>query len=229
MNHATTIPSVFVAGALTLAATASPARAEDAYIESDGSQFINTGYHVKPESRIELDFAFVDFASTAEYAQARLFDNDANNSKPSISASVYVSGEYSLAACIGDCDATYNFAGVWTVNSGEGTRGAYCDATKRTIVLDEFGKRIALKEDGEEVWFNDQSSARQFTPLLLFYPFTFLPFSLSAFPTRMMMERGPTSTSCWLSTRGSLPGSKISSGDGMPVLANTCQAMPSGS
>ena len=163
MNHATTILSVFVAGALTLAATTTTASAEDAYIESDGSQFINTGYHVKPESRIELDFAFVDFASTAEYAQARLFDNDANNSKPSISASVYVSGEYSLAACIGDCDATYSFAGIWTVNSGEGTRGAYCDATKRTIVLDEFGKRIALKEGGEEVWFNDQSSARQFT------------------------------------------------------------------
>ena len=163
MKHTTKIRAACAAAALALAATATTASAEDAYIESDGSQFINTGYHVKPESRIELDFAFGDFASTAEYAQARLFDNDANNSKPSISASVYVSGEYSLAACIGDCDATYSFAGVWTVNSGEGTRGAYCDATKRTIVLDEFGKRIALKEGGEEVWCNDQSSARQFT------------------------------------------------------------------
>lgn len=163
MKHTTKIRAACAAAALALAATATTASAEDAYIESDGSQFINTGYHVKPESRIELDFAFGDFASTAEYAQARLFDNDANNSKPSISASVYVSGEYSLAACIGDCDATHSFAGVWTVNSGSGTRGAYCDATKRTIVLDEFGKRIALKEGGEEVWFNDQSSARQFT------------------------------------------------------------------
>ena len=162
MKHTTKIRAACAAAALALAATATTASAEDAYIESDGSQFINTGYHVKPESRIELDFAFGDFASTAEYAQARLFDNDANNSKPSISASVYVSGEYSLAACIGDCDATHSFAGVWTVNSGSGTRGAYCDATKRTIVLDEFGKRIALKEGGEEVWFNDQSSARQF-------------------------------------------------------------------
>ena len=131
MKHTTKIRAACAAAALALAATATTASAEDAYIESDGSQFINTGYHVKPESRIELDFAFGDFASTAEYAQARLFDNDANNSKPSISASVYVSGEYSLAACIGDCDATHSFAGVWTVNSGSGTRGAYCDATKR--------------------------------------------------------------------------------------------------
>ena len=32
-----------------------PVRAADAYIESDGTQFINTGYYVKPTSRIELD------------------------------------------------------------------------------------------------------------------------------------------------------------------------------
>jgi len=141
--------------------------ASPAYIESDGTQFINTGYYVKPTSRIELDFAFVDFANTSAYAQSRLFDNDANNSKPSIAASVYVGGsaggDCSLAACIGDCDSSHNFAGVWTSNSGTGTKNAYCDSSKRTIVLDELNKRIAIKANGAEVWYNDQSSSRTFT------------------------------------------------------------------
>lgn len=165
MKHATTTHAIITATALLLAA--SQVRAIDAYIESDGTQFMNTGYYVKPESRIELDFAFAGFANTADFVQTRLFDNDANNSKPSIAASVYVGGaaggDFSLAACIGDCDASHSFAGVWTVNSGEGTRGAYCDGTKRTIVLDELNKRIALTVDGAEVWANDQSSSRAFT------------------------------------------------------------------
>ncbi len=159
--------SFFVAAmAAVLLGVAIPASAEDAYIESNGTQFMNTGYYVKPESRIELDFAFVDFANTSAYAQSRLFDNDANNSKPSIAAAVYVGGsaggDCSLAACIGDCDSSHNFAGVWTRSSGSGEKGAYCDSTKRTIVLDELNKRIALEVGGEEIWFNDQSSARAF-------------------------------------------------------------------
>lgn len=134
----------------------------EAYIESDGTQFINTGYYVKPTSRIELDFAFVDFATTTDYIQCRLFDNAAHQSTPSICASVYVGGnanDYSLAACIGDCGS---FSGVWTSNSGAGTKGAYCDSTKRTVVCDELNKRIAISVNGEEVWYNDQSSARTF-------------------------------------------------------------------
>jgi len=136
--------------------------ASPAYIESDGTQFINTGYYVKPTSRIELDFAFVDFANTTDYIQCRLFDNAAHQSTPSICAAVYVGGnanDYSLAACVGDCGS---FSGVWTSNSGIGTKGAYCDSTKRTVVCDELNKRIAIKVDGAEVWYNDQSSARTF-------------------------------------------------------------------
>ena len=136
--------------------------AEDAYIESDGTQFINTGYYVKPTSRVELDFAFVNFADTAAYVQTRVLDNNASVETPSLAASVYVGGtvgtsNYSLAGCIGDCGS---FSGVWTSNSGTGTKSAYCDSTKRTIVLDELNKRIAIEANGAEVWYNDQSSAR---------------------------------------------------------------------
>ncbi len=141
-----------------------PARAADAYIESDGTQFINTGYYVKPTSRIELDYAFVDFDNTSAYVQTRLFDNDASSSAPSLAASVYVGGtagsdNYSLAACIGDCGS---FSGMWTSNSGSGTRATYCDSTRRTIILDELNKRMAIAANGVEVWYNDQSSTRTF-------------------------------------------------------------------
>ena len=37
---------------------ASGVYAADPYIESDGTTGISTGYHLKPSSRVEVDFAF---------------------------------------------------------------------------------------------------------------------------------------------------------------------------
>ena len=164
MQYTKTTQALLATAALALASTTSPARAADAYIESDGTQFINTGYYVKPTSRIELDYAFVGFDNTSTYVQTRLFDNDPSSSAPSLAASAYVGGTagsdtYSLAACIGDCGS---FSGIWTSESGSGTKATYCDSTRRTIILDELNKRMAIAANGVEVWYNDQSSTRTF-------------------------------------------------------------------
>ena len=44
----------------TSAVLASAARAEDGYIESDGSQVLNTGYCVGPQTRIVADYSLSD-------------------------------------------------------------------------------------------------------------------------------------------------------------------------
>lgn len=147
-----------IATAMMAAAAFAPAAlAEDAYIQSDGTQFINTGYYVKPTSAVELDFAFVGFENTSAFVQSRLMDNDASNSKPSLAMAAYVAGQVandncSLAFAIGDIASDGSFAGDWTSGSGTGTRARYCDDTRRTIRLDEFNKRESILVDGEEVW-----------------------------------------------------------------------------
>ena len=49
-----------VAAALAFAL---PAFAEDAYIESDGTTFINLGHCVGPKTKIELDFQMVEVSN----------------------------------------------------------------------------------------------------------------------------------------------------------------------
>ena len=153
------------ASALSLAA--------DGYIESDGTQFINTGYYVKPTSRIELDYALTDAAvenlDTSSVAQMRLLDNNPSNQKDAsgsrvntIAASAYVagnanSGNHSIAMTVGDRAVDAGFGGIWTSASGSGTKAAYCDATRRTLTIDEPNRRMAISENNAEVWYHSQS------------------------------------------------------------------------
>ena len=51
--------------AVTVIALAVPAVfAEDAYIESDGTQFINTGYYVKPTTKLVLNCAIANWEAS---------------------------------------------------------------------------------------------------------------------------------------------------------------------
>lgn len=155
------------ATALTAAFAASTALAEDAYIQSDGSQFINTGYFVSPSSKVELDFAFVDFADTSAYVQTRLMDNHPTASFPNLACTVYVAGQagngnYTLGISTGDRNvegsekATNVLAGNWTTSSGYPNpdgRQKYCDSTVRTVSIDETTRYMRIFEGGEEVWY----------------------------------------------------------------------------
>ena len=62
------------------------AHAEDAYIESDGTSGISTGYRMKGTSRLEVDFAL-----TEQTEQARIFGDDAGF-ETGLKTILYVSG-----------------------------------------------------------------------------------------------------------------------------------------
>ena len=76
-------------GAFALAAAAGAAFAEDAYIASDGTSGILTGYKLKPASRVEVDFALT---TTEQVSGARLFGADRNHAALKMSGSLYVGG-----------------------------------------------------------------------------------------------------------------------------------------
>lgn len=149
------------------AAVSTAALAADAYIESDGTQFINTGYHVNPSSKVELDFAFVDFDNTSAYVPTRLMDNNPTASFPNLACTIYVAGTAgtetnSLAISTGDRNvegsekATNVLAGNWTEKSGYPNpdgRQKYCDSTVRTVSIDETTRYMRIFENGEQVWY----------------------------------------------------------------------------
>lgn len=154
--------------ALAASAVMSPAvLADPGYIESDGTQFINTGYHVNPSSKVELDFAFIDFDNTSAYVQTRLMDNHPTASFPNLACTVYVAGQvdngnYTLAISTGDRNvegsdkASHQLSGNWTTSSGYPNpdgRQKYCDSTVRTVSIDETTRYMRIFENGEEVWY----------------------------------------------------------------------------
>lgn len=176
--------------AMALAASAAlvpAAMAGDGYIESDGTQFINTGYHVNPSSKVELDFAFVDFADTSAYVQSRIMDNHPTAKFPNLACTLYVAGtagtgNFTLAIATGDRNvegsekASNTLVGNWTSLSGHPNpdgRAKYCDSTVRTVSIDETTRRMSIVENGEEVWYLPQNGTFDATytairPLILF-------------------------------------------------------------
>ena len=72
--------------AAVMASAVPTAHAEDAYIESDGTSGISTGYRMKGTSRLEVDFAL-----TEQTAQARVFGDDAGY-ETGLKTILYVSG-----------------------------------------------------------------------------------------------------------------------------------------
>ncbi len=140
---------------------ATSAFAEDAYIESDGTQFINTGYYVSPSSKVELDFAFVDFANTSTYVKTRVFDNNPTARFPNLACTLYVAGtagqDHSQAFALGDRETGDSFTGIWASsecdNYGNAAKGQFCDNVRRTAVVDEANHYAALLDvNGAYVW-----------------------------------------------------------------------------
>lgn len=139
-----------------------PSIAEDAYIESDGSQFINTGYYVSPSSKVELDFAFVDFANTSTYVQTRVFDNNPTARFPNLACTLYVAGKvedgnHTQAFALGDRETGELLTGIWASsecdNYGNAAKGQFCDNVRRTAVVDEANHYAALLDvNGAYVW-----------------------------------------------------------------------------
>ena len=90
-------------------------RAEDAYIESDGTQGINLGYHTTPNTRYEIDYQFTKIGT-----QNRPFGAAASGAP---SSEIYVQGNGNVAFGAGDS---------WT---GQ-TTGVAADLNRHVAVLD---------------------------------------------------------------------------------------------
>jgi len=169
MKYARTIPARFALAAFLLAAAAAPTRAEDAYIESDGTQFMNTGYYVGSQTKIEFDYAIANWAETSDYFQMRLLDNNAGN-KGGMQATVYVAGStaenYSLGIAMGDRTAGQSLSGVWTKSEcTSGTMAKYCDSNRRMITIDEPNKLMSISENGTVVWTSQRTTAATMTAI----------------------------------------------------------------
>ena len=104
--------------------------AVDAYIESDGTSGIDTGYRMKPNSRLEVDFAVLDgIANTA-----RIFGADYSTTALKTACSLYVSGTYFVFG-VG------NSAGGWKTVWMKDSSGNYivCDTQRHKAVIDFNG------------------------------------------------------------------------------------------
>ena len=143
--------------------------AASAYIESDGTQFMNTGYYVGPQTKIEFDYAIANWAETSDYFQMRLLDNNASN-KGGMQATVYVAGStaenYSLGIAMGDRTAGQSLSGVWTRSEcTSGVKSEYCDSNRRMITIDEPNKLMSISENGEVVWTSQRKTAATMTAI----------------------------------------------------------------
>ena len=115
--------AAFAAVALLTAA----ARADDPYIESDGTSGISTGYRMKGTSRLEVDFAL-----TEQTEQARIFGDDAGH-ETSLKTILYVSGgatHFAMTLGNGTSAATRYKAGT--------------DTARHTAVIDLPNDKVQL-------------------------------------------------------------------------------------
>ena len=102
--------------------------AEDAYIQSDGTQHIRTGYCANPRMKIVCDFAYVD----ATTVQQRIFGADDDGTTAGISFSSYINGSGQYAWAFQDGK------GNWTSTSVK------ADTTRRTLTIDGPGSKVTL-------------------------------------------------------------------------------------
>ena len=135
----------FTFGAFALAAAAGAAFAEDAYVESDGTSGILTGYKLNPTSRVEVDFALT---TTEQVSGARLFGADRSHTALKMSGSLYVGGsENSLWVIHLGNGETYD--SVWPK---DGNGDFITLDTARHIVVIDYPNPPHLFITGGTVW-----------------------------------------------------------------------------
>lgn len=131
-SHFATGRNIALATFATVAAAFQPmARADDPYIEGNGTSGISTGYRMKGASRLEVDFAL-----TEQTVQARVFGDDAGH-ETALKTVLYVSGGASHFAI--------------TTGNGTGTATRWkagTDTSRHTVVVDLLNDRVGLLTDG---------------------------------------------------------------------------------
>lgn len=105
--------------------------AVDAYIESDGTSGILTGYKLKPTSRVAVDFALT---TTEQVSGARLFGADRSHTALKMSGSFYIGGNENTLWVIHLGNGGEKYDSVWP-KDGNGDF-IKLDTDRHTIVID---------------------------------------------------------------------------------------------
>ena len=138
---------------------------DDPYIQSATlNSFINTGYIPKPTTRLELDYALCEVNLQSDdggTVQTRLMGNGGTGS--TLPMVLYIGGKvsennYSIAFCFGD-RSDNNFDGQFTRWVGTtDARVPYVDEVRRTAIIDNPNKKVALLQDGVKLWEHVKSN-----------------------------------------------------------------------
>ncbi len=128
---------------------------DDPYIQSVRlNTYINTGYYPNPTTRVELDYALVEPGDDAETSQARIMDNGGTSS--TLPMTFYIAGQPgsgSLSASFFFGDHTSGWEGTLTTKQGTSTaRKNYLDEVRRTAIIDNPNKTVALAQNGTRIW-----------------------------------------------------------------------------
>ena len=126
--------------------------AADAYIESDGTTGISTGYRLKPTSRIEVDFAL---PTTEQTQGARLFGADYNTTTLKLALGFYI-GANSGNPCwvVGYGSAASGWSAGWIKVSGGDF--LYLDTARHTMSYDYPAQRHNFYTAGTAIaWQTD--------------------------------------------------------------------------
>jgi len=126
----------------------------DAYIESDGSTGIDTGYRVKPNTRIAVDFALTTIEGQAN---GRLFGADYNSSALKMALGFYVGSNND------DCCWVIGFGNEagWTGGWAKDASGKYLniDMERHLIEYDFPRGRHTFYTDAKAIaWYTDSKS-----------------------------------------------------------------------
>ena len=98
------------------------------YIESTGTQYIDTGYYVNPKTRVKIDFAFTSLSK-----QQRIFGHSSDSDSGSnLSFCCYINGSGKIAT------ANKDGIGNWL------TTGVTATTDRVTISMDEINKKLTI-------------------------------------------------------------------------------------
>lgn len=135
--------------------------ANDAYVESTvATQYVNTGYCIGPNTRVELDFQLTEVPQN----QARLF----GSGDPAQRMDCYVG---SAASTPGYCFSFLQKKADQTTNEGKNLVGAPVDMARHTAIFDKATRHVAILTDGEvtdEATLSTSVSSVSAYPLALF-------------------------------------------------------------
>ena len=152
------LAAVCIAGAVVLPAGA----AGDPYVESDGTQAINTGYFANPKTKVEIDFAMLDLQTQ----QQRMFGaNNTHSSAGLVVFQMYVNGSRGYSFALTDKGQGDTW---WTVRPDNVQ--IYATAERRFFVLDAPHSLASFYTDGQLVTSRTTKTITQTStyPLALF-------------------------------------------------------------